>query len=57
MKRVLTNYRIPYLTITPTFSICPTHGYIAGEHKYCPTCDAERLAAKRTRSRLSLSTQ
>nr|WP_084400132.1 ribonucleoside triphosphate reductase [Terrimicrobium sacchariphilum] len=56
VKRVLTNYRIPYLTITPTFSICPTHGYIAGEHKFCPTCDAERLAAKRARSRISLST-
>ena len=37
--------RLPYITITPTFSICPTHGYLAGEHKFCPTCDEERLQA------------
>ncbi len=47
VKRVLTNYRLPYLTITPTFSICPKHGYISGEHKYCPICDEEKKAAKR----------
>jgi anaerobic ribonucleoside-triphosphate reductase len=41
VKTVLTNYRLPYITITPTFSICPRHGYIAGEHDYCPKCDAE----------------
>jgi anaerobic ribonucleoside-triphosphate reductase len=47
VRRVLTRFRIPYLTITPTFSICPTHGYLAGEHEFCPRCDAERLARKR----------
>ena len=47
VKRSLTRFRLPYITITPTFSICPTHGYLAGEHKFCPTCDEERLAAKR----------
>ena len=47
VKRVLTNYRLPYITITPTFSICPKHGYISGEHKYCPICDEELKAAKR----------
>jgi ribonucleoside-triphosphate reductase len=47
VRRVLTRYRIPYLTITPTFSICPTHGYLAGEHPFCPKCDEERLASKR----------
>ena len=47
VKRVLTNYRLPYITITPTFSVCPKHGYISGEHKYCPICDEEKLAAKR----------
>ncbi len=47
IKRVLTNYRLPYITITPTFSICPKHGYISGEHKYCPICDEELKAAKR----------
>lgn len=46
VKRVLTNYRLPYITITPTFSICPKHGYIAGEHKFCPLCDEEKRAAK-----------
>jgi len=33
---------LPYFTVTPTFSICPYHGYLAGEHKYCPKCDEER---------------
>lgn len=47
VKRVLTNYRLPYITITPTFSICPKHGYISGEHKFCPICDEEKKAAKR----------
>src|SRR6056297_2793467 len=42
VKKVAENYRLPYFTITPTFSICPIHGYIPGEHKYCPKCDAER---------------
>ena len=49
VKRALSNFRLPYITVTPTFSICPTHGYLAGEHKFCPTCDAERLEAKRQR--------
>lgn len=39
IKRVLTNYSVPYISITPVFSICPKHGYIAGEHKFCPLCD------------------
>ena len=47
VRRVLTNYRLPYITITPTFSICPKHGYISGEHKYCPICDEEKKAEKR----------
>ena len=36
VKRIATNYRIPYFTLTPTFSICPVHGYIPGEHEKCP---------------------
>jgi len=36
VKKISENYAIPYFTITPTFSICPVHGYIPGEHKYCP---------------------
>ena len=46
IKKVLTNYRLPYITITPTFSICPKHGYLAGEHKFCPLCDEEKKAEK-----------
>ncbi len=44
VQRALTNFRLPYITITPTFSICPKHGYLAGEHEYCPKCDQELLA-------------
>lgn len=46
VRRVLENYRVPYITITPTFSICPKHGYISGEHKYCPICDEELSSPK-----------
>jgi len=41
VKKIVDNYRLPYFTITPTFSICPKHGYLAGEHKFCPKCDEE----------------
>lgn len=47
VKRALTNYGLPYITITPTFSICPVHGYLPGEHVFCPTCDQELLNKKR----------
>jgi len=47
VQRALTRFRLPYITVTPTFSICPSHGYLAGEHKFCPKCDEERLAHKR----------
>lgn len=40
VRSVCGNYRLPYFTLTPTFSICPTHGYIAGEHEHCPDCAA-----------------
>ncbi|WP_370676803.1 ribonucleoside triphosphate reductase [Pleomorphomonas sp. PLEO] len=46
VRRALENFRLPYVTVTPTFSICPKHGYLAGEHEFCPICDAERLAQK-----------
>jgi ribonucleoside-triphosphate reductase len=46
VRRALENFRLPYITVTPTFSICPKHGYLAGEHQYCPKCDEEILAAK-----------
>ena len=38
VKRALTCFHLPYLTITPTFSICASHGYLKGEHHVCPTC-------------------
>ena len=38
VKKVFEKFHIPYITLTPTFSICPVHGYIAGEHFYCPRC-------------------
>lgn len=41
VKRIAENYKLPYYSITPTFSICPVHGYIPGEHEYCPKCKAE----------------
>ncbi|MGB5831890.1 MAG: ribonucleoside triphosphate reductase [Thiohalocapsa sp.] len=47
VRRSLTNFRLPYITVTPIFSICPHHGYLAGEHEYCPKCDQELIAKKR----------
>jgi ribonucleoside-triphosphate reductase len=47
VRRALENFRLPYVTVTPTFSICPRHGYLEGEHAFCPKCDAELIAAKR----------
>ncbi len=45
VRLVTENYRLPYFTITPTFSICPVHGYITGEHTFCPYAHtAEELA-------------
>ena len=41
VRKICENYHLPYFTITPTFSICPGHGYIAGEYEKCPSCDAE----------------
>lgn len=43
VKNVITNFRLPYITVTPLFSVCPKHGYIAGEHEFCPKCDEEIL--------------
>jgi anaerobic ribonucleoside-triphosphate reductase len=40
IKKVSWNSKLPYFTLTPTFSICPTHGYTSGEHKICPVCGA-----------------
>lgn len=49
VRRALERFGQPYITVTPTFSICPKHGYLEGEHKYCPKCDQECLAEKRNK--------
>lgn len=41
VKTILSNYRLPYISITPTFSICPIHGRLEGEQEFCPYCDQE----------------
>jgi len=38
VKKICENYRLPYFSLTPTFSVCPEHGYLSGEHKKCPNC-------------------
>lgn len=48
VRRALTNFHLPYITITPTFSICPNHGYLAGEHFECPRCAEEHPEAEPT---------
>ncbi|MFA6374091.1 MAG: ribonucleoside triphosphate reductase [Candidatus Paceibacterota bacterium] len=42
IKKVFGKYHLPYITLTPTFSVCPTHGYISGNHFYCPKCTIEQ---------------
>ena len=41
VKKICENYHLPYFTFSPTFSICPTHGYVAGEYEKCPDCGSE----------------
>ena len=43
IKTTFENYTIPYISITPTFSVCPVHGYLSGEHLYCPQCRQEEI--------------
>lgn len=48
VRKALENFKLPYITVTPTFSICPVHGYLTGEHEFCPRCDEsieEKIAA------------
>ncbi len=49
VRKTLTRFRLPYITVTPTFSICPKHGYLSGRHDFCPKCDAELIARKKAR--------
>ena len=41
VKKIAENFHLPYYTLTPTFSVCPKHGYLSGEHEFCPMCDEE----------------
>ncbi|MDM8515825.1 ribonucleoside triphosphate reductase [Desulfobacterales bacterium HSG16] len=41
VKKIATSYKLPYFTLTPTFSVCETHGYLNGEQEYCPECSAK----------------
>lgn len=43
VRKAVTNFKVPYISITPTFSICPIHGYISGKHDFCPKCDEELM--------------
>ena len=45
VKAIASNYRLPYFSISPVFSVCPVHGYLAGEHHECPMCKEERKSA------------
>ena len=42
VRKISANYKMPYFSLTPSFSICPIHGYLKGEHEYCPICDQEK---------------
>lgn len=44
VRKVLTNFKMPYITVTPLFSVCEKHGYLRGQHDHCPLCDEEILA-------------
>ncbi len=46
VRRTLGRFSLPYITVTPTFSICPRHGYLPGKHEFCPQCDDELIARK-----------
>ena len=47
VRKVLTNFKMPYITVTPLFSVCDKHGYLKGRHDYCPICDEELIAKAR----------
>jgi ribonucleoside-triphosphate reductase len=51
VKKISDKYHLPYFTITPTFSVCPIHGYLTGEHEFCPKCDEEIAQEKVTESK------
>jgi len=56
VKKISSNYHLPYFTISPTFSICPVHGYLNGEHEYCPKCDLEIAEGEARQSEIAEET-
>lgn len=42
VRKITDKYKMPYVSLTPSFSICPIHGYLSGEHEYCPVCEKEK---------------
>jgi len=46
VRKITDNYALPYFTLTPTFSVCPIHGYLSGEHKACPKCAVKSSEVK-----------
>ncbi len=57
VQRALNRFSLPYITVTPTFSICPKHGYLSGKHEFCPHCDSELLANKIAQARAEADIQ
>lgn len=53
VRKIAEKFTLPYFTITPTFSVCPKHGYLAGEHEFCPKCDLELELKKKQQSKSS----
>lgn len=54
VRKIAENFHLPYYTLTPTFSICPKHGYLTGEHPFCPICDEEIGYVKEQKAKLPL---
>jgi len=54
VKKLAQNYKMPYFSITPTFSVCSVHGYLKGEQVYCPKCDEERKDKKGPRTKCEI---
>jgi len=52
IRRSFEKFKLPYLTLTPTFSICPKHGYIAGEHEHCPICDSQIIQNEKEKCKI-----
>ena len=53
VKKVISKFKLPYITVTPVFSVCPVHGYLNGEHEYCPKCDEALILEKEKEAQAS----